>query len=151
MEKAFIKLLQKRIDKLSNEDFDLDAWKSGTISVLERVFGEQDPRIRKIEDLKVDYSSWALRDATSKYNPVETCKKKGMEILQTFIEEIELLGVRDKREVSLIDTVPKEMQKSIKEAMESENWNSLEKSLKSSSKETLIRALVSIFQNRQKH
>ena len=40
----------------------------------------------------------ALRDATSSYNPKETCKRKGKEILGILKEEIELLGVSNKNQ-----------------------------------------------------
>lgn len=93
MDKKFIKLLNNQIKKLGSEDFDLEAWKSSTISVLSRVFGKDDARIIQINGLKIDYSSWALRDSTSKYKPVETCKRKGKEILITAIEEIETFGL----------------------------------------------------------
>ena len=97
MKENYIKLIAKRIEHLDGPEFDLEAWKGGTVSVIERIFGEGDPRIKKIADLKIDYSSWALRDATSTYNPTETCKKKGKEILSTLIEEIDLLGLEKKR------------------------------------------------------
>lgn len=93
MDKNFIKLLTNQIHKLELEDFDLEAWKSSTVSVLSRVFGKSDPRIGQIEGLKIDYSSWALRDSNSKYKPIESCKRKGKEILVTAIEEIETFGI----------------------------------------------------------
>lgn len=95
MDKKFIKLLNHQIQKLELDDFDLEAWKSSTISVLSRVFGKSDPRIGQIEGLKIDYSSWALRDSNSKYKPIESCKRKGKEILVTAIEEIETFGIQN--------------------------------------------------------
>lgn len=92
MSKSKIALIQKRIDKLEAKDFDLEAWKESTTTTLSRVLGESDPAIKQIENLKVDYSSWALRDATSKYNPTETCRRKGREILHSLIDEIEVEG-----------------------------------------------------------
>lgn len=93
MTKKLIKLLQSQIDKLDQPDFDLEAWKSSTTSVLTRVFGGSDVRIKQINELKIDYSSWALRDSNAQYKPVESCKRKGGEILKTAIEEIELFGL----------------------------------------------------------
>ena len=92
MKAQYIKLLKKQISKLDEPTFDLEAWKSSAISVLSRVFGKGDPRLSQIEQLKIDYSSWALRDSNANYKPVETAKLKGREILQTAIEEIEIFG-----------------------------------------------------------
>lgn len=101
MTKKLIKLLQLQIEKLEAEDFDLEAWKASTASVLARVFGETDPRIKQINELRIDYSSWALRDSNSNYKPVETCKRKGKEILSTAISEIEMFGLPVKMEEAL--------------------------------------------------
>ncbi|WP_421874413.1 hypothetical protein [Marinoscillum sp.] len=93
MKKQFVKLLEKQIDKLEAEDFDLEAWKSSSISILTRIFGEDSPKVKQIDQLKIDYSSWALRDSNSQYKPVESCKRKGREILSTAIDEIDTFGV----------------------------------------------------------
>lgn len=95
MKTQYIKLLKKQISKLEEESFDLEAWKTSAITVLERIFGENDPRSKQIENLKIDYSSWALRDSNSKYKPVETAKLKGREVLNTAIDEIEIFGAPD--------------------------------------------------------
>lgn len=93
MKSQYIKLLKKQIVKLDDEHFDLEAWKSSAISVLSRVFGKDDLRAEQIKQLKIDYSSWALRDSNANYKPVETAKLKGREILNTAVEEIEIFGV----------------------------------------------------------
>lgn len=92
MKSQYIKLLKKQIEKLELEDFDLEAWKSSSISVISRVFGKEDVRAEQIEKLKIDYSSWTLRDSNANYKPVESAKRMGKEILQTAIEEIEIFG-----------------------------------------------------------
>ena len=92
MKSQYIKLLKKQIEKLQHEDFDLEAWKTSAITVLNRVFGEQDIRSKQIDQLKIDYSSWMLRDSNSNYKPIETAKLKGREIINTAIEEIEIFG-----------------------------------------------------------
>ncbi len=90
-----IQLIKTRIQRLESEDFDLEAWKSGTTSVLKRFLPASDPRIKDIDELKIDYSSWALRDSNSKYNPIETCKKKGKSILEALVDEIEVMGLEN--------------------------------------------------------
>ena len=92
MKSQYIKLLKKQISKLEDASFDLEAWKTSTITVLHRIFGETDSRAKQIDQLKIDYSSWALRDSNAHYKPVETAKRKGQEILRTAIEEIEIFG-----------------------------------------------------------
>ena len=91
--KKALQLIDKHINKLDLEPFDLEAWKSGAQSLLEMLFGAQHTSIGQIKALKVDYSSWALRDATAKYNPVATCKRMGRELLENAKDEIELYGL----------------------------------------------------------
>lgn len=93
MKQQYIRLLNNQVEKLASEDFDLEAWKSSTVSVLTRIFGGDDPRIQQIDQLKIDYSSWALRDSNAGYQPIASCKRKGKELLVTAIEEIETFGV----------------------------------------------------------
>lgn len=100
MKEKLIKLLQNQMAKLEEQDFDLEAWKSSTISVLARVFDRNDPRISQIDQLRIDYSSWMLRDSNSHYKPIEHSKRKGREILRTAIEEIDVFGL-GKKEILL--------------------------------------------------
>ncbi len=93
MPKKLIKLLEKQIEKLEAEDFDLEAWKSSATSVLTRIFGADDPRIKQVDQLKVDYSSWALRDSNAQYKPVESCKRKGKALMISAVEELETFGL----------------------------------------------------------
>ncbi len=111
MIKKFMQLIQRQVEKLDQSDFDLEAWKSGTITILNRVLGEATPHIKQIESLKIDYSSWALRDSNSKYNPVETCKKKGKAILEAALDEIEILGVDQKEKETTYTKLAAELKK----------------------------------------
>lgn len=105
MSSGYIKILKKQISKLDAEDFDLEAWKISAMIVLNRVFGNEDVRARHIEQLKIDYSSWTLRDSNGNYKPIEAAKKKGKEILSSAIEEIEIFGVPKIRHAELIPDV----------------------------------------------
>ena len=112
MKSQYIKLLKKQISKLEEENFDLEAWKTSAIAVLHRVFGDTDSRAKQIDQLKIDYSSWALRDSNSNYKPVETAKRKGKEVLNTAIEEIELFGAPENQDSNNADLdFVKKMQK----------------------------------------
>jgi len=97
-----IKILRKQIKKLENDDFDLEAWKSSTKSILARLFGGQDPKIEVINSLRIDYGSWALRDASSAYDPVKSCKEVGKEVLESSIDELEAFGLEPGRSPSFV-------------------------------------------------
>ena len=88
-----IDLLQKQIQKLEAKDMELEAWKSSTIVLLERIFGENNQRIKHIEAIKYDYSSWSLRDASGSMSQLDSCKKRGKEILEVCISELENFGL----------------------------------------------------------
>ena len=96
MKTAYIELLKKRIDGLAEKDFNLEVWKSGTALLLTRIFGKGNSYSNEIEDLRVDYSSWSLRDATSDYNPKETCKRCGHDILELALVELHLSTKQEK-------------------------------------------------------
>lgn len=91
-----IQLLKTQIDKLKARDFDLDAWKKYTIIILARIFGENSVKIRQIESIEYDYSSWSLRDTTGSNIYLDSCKKLGREILQASVDELETLGLPEK-------------------------------------------------------
>ncbi|NJN26315.1 MAG: hypothetical protein HC819_10220 [Cyclobacteriaceae bacterium] len=88
-----IMLLQKQIEKLNADDFDLGAWKAGTIILLERLFGSENQKIDQIENIRYDQSSWALRQAKGSTNMMEMCKAQGREILHIAIDELENFGL----------------------------------------------------------
>lgn len=92
-DKKYAELIKKQIQKLDADEFDLDAWKSSAHSIIKRIFGDFDPRLRQIEGLRIDYSSWTLRDSSSKYKPIESSKNVGREIMQSALDEVEVFGV----------------------------------------------------------
>lgn len=92
-----IEHLQSQIDKLNNKEFDLDAWKQYSVVLLSRIFGEHDPKIRQIEKIEYDFSSWSLRDTSGKSSYMETCKKLGREVLQASIDELKVFGLPEQK------------------------------------------------------
>ena len=162
MKSKQVKLLQNQINKLTSDSFDLEAWKSATEACLIRVFGNTDSRIQQIRELKIDYGSWALRDAQGDYNPLKTCKKKGEEILLSAIDEIEILGIPISPETASSDVVScfeKELKvaemKDLVSILESHEGNKklsseikkLLKSWNSDTKESIFEALIFKFKN----
>ena len=93
MAKKEIALLKKQVEKLDAKGFDLEAWKKYTIVLLARIFGEKTEKIRQIESIEYDFSSWSLRDTTGASAYMETCKKLGKEILEASIDELEHFGL----------------------------------------------------------
>jgi len=111
-----IKLLEDQIEKLEIKAFDLDAWKQYTIVLLARIFGENNQKIKQIEKIEYDYSSWALRDTSGSTSYLETCKKLGKEILLASIDELKALGLPEKN-IATDNSIPVEV---IISALESE-------------------------------
>lgn len=97
-------LLKKQIKKLDSPDFDLEAWKVSTHLLLGNVFGAFDQKTITIRDLKIDYSSMMLRDSNANYKPMETCKKKGREVLELAIDELEMAIVPETALKKLINS-----------------------------------------------
>jgi hypothetical protein len=130
-------IIKKRINKLDQEDFDLEAWKETTFSILQRILDTDDLRLKQINNLKVDYGSWALRDATSKYNPIETAKKKGKEVLESVLDDLALANPLDSLSETLSGSVLKKIAKSSKK-------EDLIKVLNKEKKENLVAALAAL-------
>lgn len=93
MAKKEISILKKQIERLDIKDFDLEAWKKFTIVMLARIFGDTSEKIRQIESIEYDYSSWSLRDTSGSSAYLESCKKLGRKILEASIEELEIFGL----------------------------------------------------------
>ena len=119
-----ISLLQSQIDKLNAKGFDLDAWKKYTIVILARIFGENSQKIKQIENIQYDYSSWSLRDTSGSSEYLDTCKKLGREILQASIDELKTLGLPEH-----VDQ-PDEFYNAIMDALQDELKGSQVKQLK---------------------
>ena len=85
-----IEILQSQISKLNDKTFDLDAWKINTINLLERFFGVNTTKIKQINELKYDFSSWSLRDTSGTQDSI---KKKAKVIVNAAIFEIENFGL----------------------------------------------------------
>lgn len=93
MAKKEIAILRKQLERLEAKDFDLEAWKKFTIVMLARIFGDTSEKIRQIESIEYDYSSWSLRDTSGSSSYLESCKKLGRKILEASVEELEAFGL----------------------------------------------------------
>ncbi len=90
-----IALLKEQINRLSEKNFDLEAWKNHTIIFLERIFGKDNSKIKMLKELRYDYSSWSLRDtaAAGKSKDKDPVRVQAQELLEATITELEKLGV----------------------------------------------------------
>ncbi|PTN04348.1 hypothetical protein [Mangrovibacterium marinum] len=88
-----IALLKTQVEKLNQKSFDLEAWKNQSLLFLNRIFGASHPIVKMILELKYDYSSWHLRDATGNEKLDDPVKMQAREILDAAIMELETLGL----------------------------------------------------------
>jgi hypothetical protein len=91
-----IDLIQKQIEKLTSSDFDLSAWKSSSILILDRIFGNDFQGIKAIEKINYKSGGLSMGNHSSSWNNMDSCKKQGKEILLTCITELETFGEREK-------------------------------------------------------
>jgi hypothetical protein len=82
-EKA-IEILKVALSKAQKEEFNLEAWKSYTVSIFERIFGSHSKKIEEVEKIKI--GSY-LYDHPLNHRP------QAIAILEAAILEIETLGV----------------------------------------------------------
>ncbi|MCB0495659.1 MAG: hypothetical protein KDC79_05960 [Cyclobacteriaceae bacterium] len=143
MNTAFIEMLQKRLAGLEDKEFNLEAWKSGTALLLTRIFCEGNSYSKEIESMKVDYSSWSLRDATSDYNPREASKRLGREILELAIAELQLPESSAKSN-QYIASLLQDQSDNLKEAIAKKDEQAIRNVLKSEKKEVLVDWLVKL-------
>lgn len=89
----YVNILQKQIDKLEEKDFDLKSWQIYTIPILDRIFGEGNRKSRQIEELKYEFGSWSLRDASGAQKNKDTVRSMAHEILEAAILELQNFGI----------------------------------------------------------
>ena len=143
MKTAYIELLKNRIDGIAEKDFDLEVWRSGTALLLTRIFGKGNSFSSEIEDLKVDYSSWSLRDATSDYNPKETCKRRGREILELAVAELDQL-TNQEMVIQTIKSILQDKSGKLEEAIANKDEKAILSLLNKENKDHLTRLLAKI-------
>lgn len=83
-----IELIKKQLDKLDSPDFDLEGWKSSSIVILSRIFGDNYSGIKALENIK--YSGGGFGDVH--WDNLTTCKKQGKDILGACVTELETFG-----------------------------------------------------------
>ncbi|MDH5598666.1 MAG: hypothetical protein OEY34_06060 [Cyclobacteriaceae bacterium] len=93
MVEKYVALIDYQIEKLNDEAFDFEAWKSGAMVILGRVFGPNDLKVQQLDSIRVEYgSSWSMRAVSGSFNPIASAIKQGREILTVAKKELELFG-----------------------------------------------------------
>lgn len=113
MAKKEIALLREQIERLNDKMFDLDAWKNRTEIFLERIFGKDSLKLKMIQSLHYDYSSWSLRDtyAGGSVKDKDPVRIQAEEILEAIITELESLGLpeEEKEQLKIMELLDDEL------------------------------------------
>lgn len=91
-----IKWIENQMKKLLEPHFDLDVWKTSACLMLDSIFGENNHRTRQLVELDNMFNSWSLRDAVGNESYEERNKRMAAEILQSALDELEMVGLPKK-------------------------------------------------------
>jgi len=94
--KEIIKLLQEQLENIDSKNFNLDSWKKYNHLLLSRIFGADDEKVKQINLLEYEHSSWSLRDASGNDSYLGKTKKLAKEIIHAAIDEINAFGLKSK-------------------------------------------------------
>lgn len=81
--------LSQLLKAIDQKNFDLDVWKIKASLVLKKIFGESDEKLKLLQALHYDYSSWTLRDQSGS-KKADTVKEEARGLVEAAILEIEL-------------------------------------------------------------
>ncbi len=88
-----IKLLESQIENLDAANFDFEAWKKYSILILSRIFGGDSDKIKQLQEIDFEFTSWSLRDASGNESYEEGSKRLAKEIVQSAIDELHIYGM----------------------------------------------------------
>ena len=104
MKEKYLELLRRQLAELekigknpetaSEYSFGIDAWKSSTIGIIERMFGKESRKIQEIE--KIELGRTVSLHGPHKYH-IETVKETGRSIVEACIAEIDILGIPEEK------------------------------------------------------
>lgn len=94
--KEIIKLLQEQLENIDSKNFNLDSWKKYNHLLLSRIFGADDEKVKQIDLLEYEHSSWSLRDASGNDSYLGRTKKLAKEIIKASMDEITVFGLKSK-------------------------------------------------------
>jgi hypothetical protein len=137
MKEKYIQLLQDQIEQLNKKDFDLNAWKAHTNVILAKIFGDNNQKIRQINEIEYKYGSWSLRDASGSESAMDICKKLGKEILNAAIIELENFGIPEKSAAMGEDSVNETVINAFKDELTGSQVKEIKKILTTSEKDDI--------------
>ena len=76
-------LLEERLKRLDQKNFDWSAWKKGTLLVLEKIFGPDSLYVKELANTDYQYNSWSLRDTAGSEDPVKESVRELLRICLT--------------------------------------------------------------------
>ena len=104
MNEQSISLLRRQLNELNKIgtnpstqrefSFGVEAWKSSTISILERIYGEESKKIELVDNIQLGRTFSSRGPA---YYHLETVKETGSAILEACIAELESLGLPENK------------------------------------------------------
>jgi len=107
MVKKEIELLEQQIKNLNASDFDFEAWKKYSILILERIFGSANEKMKQLENIDFEYSSWSLRDASGNESYEEGSKRLAKEVIKAAIDELNIYGLPNDNDKNVEDATRK--------------------------------------------
>ena len=97
MSQTQIRLLRNQIGKLSDPEFEIDAWKQSTIILLSQIFGHDSQAPKSIGKIKYRSIGVYREGGCGLYSDnLIVCKKQGREILEACIVELETARIPEK-------------------------------------------------------
>lgn len=146
MKEKYIQLLKNQIEQLNKEDFDLNAWKAHTNVILAKIFGDNNQKIRQINEIEYKYGSWSLRDASGSESAMDICKKLGKEILNAAIIELENFDIPGNSSPNGDETVNNTVINAFKDELTGSQVKEIKKILTTSEKDDIKEdQILSIF------
>lgn len=149
MKEKYITLIKEQIAKLDDKDFDLNAWKARTNIILARIFGDNNQKIRQINEIKYEYGSWSLRDISGSETAEDICKKLSKEILDAAVDELENFGVPEKKISEQDKAVTENVVNSFKDHLTGAQVKEMKKILTTSENEEVRKKQILEIFNRQ--
>ena len=95
-----IAILQQQISKLDDSDFDLEGWKTSTIVILSRIYGDTYQGIKSIEKIIFSSGGIASNSVSSFWDNMKSCKKQGKDLIEACITELKTFGLPVTKDVS---------------------------------------------------
>lgn len=89
-----VEILNQLLKAIDQKNFDLSVWKIKTNLLIKKLFGEADDKLKLIDALHYDYSSWSLRDQSGS-KQADAVKEQARGIIEAAIMELSVSSSND--------------------------------------------------------